>query len=208
MYSAPGGLRQDPGRCRKIAGRSQNSLKRGVASGSRTDVRTCGGSCRGRPDRVDVGGRAGTGRSRCCHCERRASQDLIWLARRWSGITEPSRYSISAESPIASSRGGKWRKSRGFRELAGHQRLDHPTSYGLALWQNHIERILSDWVGELAVPIYRECEVAEFAQDPTGVDVGLADGRLLRAEYLVGCDGGRSAVRKEPAPSFRVWDRR
>ena len=34
---------------------------------------------------------------------------------------------------------------------------DFPTRhpYGLALWQNHIERILAGWVGELAVPIYR-----------------------------------------------------
>src|SRR6478672_12911424 len=70
---------------------------------------------------------------------------------------------------------------------------DFPTRhpYGLALWQSHIERILSDWVDELAVPIYRGCEVADFVQGPTGVDVELAGGQLLRAEYLVGCDGGR-----------------
>src|SRR6201996_1028595 len=80
----------------------------------------------------------------------------------------------------------------------------HP--YGLALWQNHIERILADWVGELAVPVYRGCEVTSFAQYPTGVDVELADGRLLRAEYLVGCDGGRSAVRKAAGIEFRGWD--
>ena len=35
-----------------------------------------------------------------------------------------------------------------------------------------------------------------FAQDGTGVDVALSDGRSLRAEYLVGCDGGRSPIRK------------
>ena len=76
---------------------------------------------------------------------------------------------------------------------------DFPTrhNYGLALWQNHIERILAGWVGELAVPIYRGREVTGFAQDDTGVDVELSDGRSLRAEYLVGCDGGRSLVRKE-----------
>src|SRR4051812_15315072 len=69
---------------------------------------------------------------------------------------------------------------------------DFPTRhhYGLALWQNHIERILADWVGELGVPIYRGREVTGFAQDDTGVDVALADGPALRAEYLVGCDGG------------------
>ena len=75
---------------------------------------------------------------------------------------------------------------------------DFPTRhpYGLGLWQNHIERILAGWVDELAVPIYREREVTGFAQDDTGVDVELSDGASLRAEYLVGCDGGRSVVRK------------
>src|SRR5919109_3488037 len=55
---------------------------------------------------------------------------------------------------------------------------DFPTrhTYGLALTQNHIERILADWVGELAVPIYRAREVTGFAQDDTGVDVELSDG--------------------------------
>jgi len=55
---------------------------------------------------------------------------------------------------------------------------DFPTrhNYGLALWQNHFERILAGWVDELAVPIYREREVMGFAQDDTGVDVELSDG--------------------------------
>jgi 3-(3-hydroxy-phenyl)propionate hydroxylase len=69
-------------------------------------------------------------------------------------------------------------------------------NYGLALWQHHIERILAEWVGELGVPIYREREVTGFAQDEDGVDVETSDGQRLRAEYLVGCDGGRSRIRK------------
>src|SRR3977135_2340268 len=75
---------------------------------------------------------------------------------------------------------------------------DFPTrhNYGLALWQSHIERILAEWVGELAVTIYRGREVTGFAQDDTGLDVALSDGQSLRAEYLVGCDGGRSLIRK------------
>src|SRR5688572_29507769 len=75
---------------------------------------------------------------------------------------------------------------------------DFPTRhpYSLGLWQNDIERILAGWVGELSVTIYRGREVTGFAQDATGVDVGLSDGESLRAEYLVGCDGGRSLVRK------------
>jgi 3-(3-hydroxy-phenyl)propionate hydroxylase len=85
---------------------------------------------------------------------------------------------------------------------------DFPTRhpYGLGLWQNHIERILAGWVGELAVPIYRGREVTGIAQDDTGVDVELSDGRSLRAEYLVGCDGGRSLVRKTAGIEFPGWD--
>src|SRR6266480_7954922 len=50
---------------------------------------------------------------------------------------------------------------------------DFPTrhNYGLGLWQNHIERILAGWVGELAVTIHRGIEVAGIAQDEAGVDV-------------------------------------
>jgi len=85
---------------------------------------------------------------------------------------------------------------------------DFPTrhNYGLGLWQNHIERILAGWVAELAVPIYYGREVTGFAQDGTGVDVGLSAGEPLRAEYLVGCDGGRSLVRKAAGIEFPGWD--
>jgi 2-polyprenyl-6-methoxyphenol hydroxylase-like FAD-dependent oxidoreductase len=85
---------------------------------------------------------------------------------------------------------------------------DFPTRhpYGLGLWQNHIERILAGWVDELEVPIHREREVTGFAQDDTGVDVELSDGQSLRAEYLVGCDGGRSLIRKAAGIEFPGWD--
>jgi 2-polyprenyl-6-methoxyphenol hydroxylase-like FAD-dependent oxidoreductase len=85
---------------------------------------------------------------------------------------------------------------------------DFPTrhNYGLGLWQNHIERILGGWVNELRVPIYCGREVAGFAQDDTGVDVELSDGQSLRAEYLVGCDGGRSLIRKSAGIDFPGWD--
>src|ERR687897_2682591 len=85
---------------------------------------------------------------------------------------------------------------------------DFPTrhNYGLGLGQSHIERILADWVGELAVPIHREREVTGFAQDDTGVDVELSDGRSLRAEYLVGCDGGRSLIRRAAGIEFLGWE--
>jgi 2-polyprenyl-6-methoxyphenol hydroxylase-like FAD-dependent oxidoreductase len=85
---------------------------------------------------------------------------------------------------------------------------DFPTrhNYGLALWQRDFERILASWVSELAVPIVHEREVTGFAQDDTGVDVGLSDGTSLPADYLVGCDGGRSVVRKAAGIEFAGWD--
>ena len=85
---------------------------------------------------------------------------------------------------------------------------DFPTrhNYGLGLWQYRIERILAGWVDELGVPIYRGREVAGFAQDDTGVDVGLSGGRSLRAEYLVGCDGGSSVIRKAAGIEFPGWN--
>ena len=106
------------------------------------------------------------------------------------------------ESLIGSCRRGRWPRSRRLPASSGHQRLSHTAQLRAGLWQNHIERILADWVGELAVPIYRAGEVTGFAQDDTGVDVELSDGRSLRAEYLVGCDGGRSVIRRAAGIEF------
>jgi len=75
-------------------------------------------------------------------------------------------------------------------------------NYGMALLQSHFERIMSGWIDELGAPILREREVTGFAQDDSGVDVALSDGRSLWAQYLVGCDGGRSVVRKAAGIDF------
>ena len=85
---------------------------------------------------------------------------------------------------------------------------DFPTrhNYVLALWQSKIEPILADWVEELGVPILRGREVVGFAQDATGVDVEISGDGSLRAEYLVGCDGGRSLVRKAAGIEFAGLD--
>jgi 2-polyprenyl-6-methoxyphenol hydroxylase-like FAD-dependent oxidoreductase len=85
---------------------------------------------------------------------------------------------------------------------------DFPTRHNciLGLWQSHIERILAGWVEELGVPILHRCEVAGFAQDDAGVDVQLSGDASLRAEYLVGCDGGRSVIRKAAGIDFPGWD--
>src|ERR1700759_4740804 len=81
---------------------------------------------------------------------------------------------------------------------------DFPTRhpYGLALWQKHIERIMAEWIWELGVAIRYGQEVTGFSQDETGVAVALADGSSVRARYLIGCDGGRSRVRKGAGIEF------
>jgi 2-polyprenyl-6-methoxyphenol hydroxylase-like FAD-dependent oxidoreductase len=138
--------------------------------------------------------------------ERRASQDLV--GSRAGGLHSRT-IEILDQRGIA----GRFLSQGEVAQVAGFSQIrldisDFPTRhpYGLALWQNQIERILTDWVGELAVPIYRGCEVTSFAQDRTGVDVKLAGGELVRAEYLVGCDGGRSAIRKAAGIEFPGWD--
>jgi 2-polyprenyl-6-methoxyphenol hydroxylase-like FAD-dependent oxidoreductase len=85
---------------------------------------------------------------------------------------------------------------------------DFPTRhpYTLGIWQNRIEAILAQWIAELGVPVEYGCEVTGFVQDSTGVDVQLAGGRSLRAQYLVGCDGGRSVVRRAAGIAFPGWE--
>ena len=78
-------------------------------------------------------------------------------------------------------------------------------NYGLAIPQVLTERLLATWVNELGVPTMREREVTGFAQDDTGVNIALSDGQSLRAQYLVGCDGGRSLIRKAAGIEFAGW---
>jgi 2-polyprenyl-6-methoxyphenol hydroxylase-like FAD-dependent oxidoreductase len=133
--------------------------------------------------------------------ERRASQEL-------SGARAGGLHSRSIE--VLDQRGIAerfLREGQTFSVVHFHVPLDisdFPTrhNYGLGLWQNHIERLLAEWVGEFAVPIYRGLEVTGFAQDDAGVDVALSDGGALRAQYLVGCDGGRSLIRKAAGIEF------
>jgi 2-polyprenyl-6-methoxyphenol hydroxylase-like FAD-dependent oxidoreductase len=138
--------------------------------------------------------------------ERRASQDLI--GSRAGGL-HARTIEVLDQRGIAD----RFLSQGQVAQVAGFAgtRLDisdSPTrhNYGLGLWQNHIERILAGWVGELEVPIHRGREVTGFAQDDTGVDVELSDGESLQAGYLVGCDGGRSLVRKAAGIEFPGWD--
>jgi 3-(3-hydroxy-phenyl)propionate hydroxylase len=85
---------------------------------------------------------------------------------------------------------------------------DFPTRhpYSLGIFQNQIERIMAAWIAELPVRIYYGSEVTGFAQDDSGVDVELSGGETLRGSYLVGCDGGRSLIRKAAAIDFPGLD--
>jgi 2-polyprenyl-6-methoxyphenol hydroxylase-like FAD-dependent oxidoreductase len=85
---------------------------------------------------------------------------------------------------------------------------DFPTRhpYALGIWQNQIERIMAAWIAELPVRIYYGSEVTGFTQDDSGVDVERSGEESLRAQYLVGCDGGRSLIRKAAAIEFPGLD--
>jgi 2-polyprenyl-6-methoxyphenol hydroxylase-like FAD-dependent oxidoreductase len=85
---------------------------------------------------------------------------------------------------------------------------DRPSrhNYTLGLWQEKIERGLADWIDELGVKVYRGCEFTTFVEDDEHVDLQLTDGRTLRSRYLVGCDGGRSVVRRTAGIGFPGWE--
>jgi 2-polyprenyl-6-methoxyphenol hydroxylase-like FAD-dependent oxidoreductase len=138
--------------------------------------------------------------------ERRASQDLV--GQRAGGLHARTIEVLDqrgivdrflAQGQVAQVAGFAW-----IRLDIGDFPTRHP--YGLALWQNRIERILADWVAALGVAIHHGQEGTGIAQDAAGVAVDLANGRSLRARYLVGCDGGRSLVRKAAGIDFPGWD--
>jgi len=138
--------------------------------------------------------------------ERRASAELV--GSRAGGL-HARTIEVLDQRGIADRflREGKAMQTAGFAHVPLDM-SDLPTRYnhGLALWQKHFERILAGWIEELGLPIYREREVTGFTQDETGVDVALSDGQSLRAQYLVGCDGGRSVVRKAAGIAFSGWE--
>jgi 3-(3-hydroxy-phenyl)propionate hydroxylase len=138
--------------------------------------------------------------------ERRASQDLVGSRSR--GL-QSRTIEVLDQRGIAD----RFLSQGTVAQVAGFSGIrldisDFPTRhpYGLALLQDRFEEILAGWVDEQAVPIYRGRDVTGFAQDDTGVDVELSDGQSLRTDYLVGCDGGRSLIRKAAAIEFPGWD--
>jgi 3-(3-hydroxy-phenyl)propionate hydroxylase len=138
--------------------------------------------------------------------ERRTSQELD--GSRAGGLL-PRTIEVLDQRGIAERfvSAGQVHKAHGFA-LIPLDISDFPTrhNYVLALWQSHFERILAGWVDELGIPTLRGCEVVGFAQDGTGVDVEVSGGPSLRAGYLVGCDGGRSRIRKAAGIDFPGLD--
>ncbi|MFB6577540.1 rifampin monooxygenase [Streptomyces sp. NPDC056402] len=76
------------------------------------------------------------------------------------------------------------------------ERMDTAHSYVLGIPQTITDRLLAERAAELGAEIRRGCELVGLSQDEDGVGVELADGTRLRSRHLVGCDGGRSTVRK------------
>jgi 3-(3-hydroxy-phenyl)propionate hydroxylase len=136
-----------------------------------------------RPDHVLVGSRAGGFHSRTIE-----AFDQRGVADRFLAEGQPAQATMIASGVLDMS--------------------DFPTRYPytLGIWQNKIERIMAAWISELPVRIHYASEVTGFARDDAGVDVELSDGRSLRAQYLVGCDGGRSLIRKAADIEFPGWD--
>lgn len=79
-------------------------------------------------------------------------------------------------------------------------------SYVLGLLQYRVERILADWATDLGTTIHYDSEIIEIEQNSDSVDVTRADGTVLRGTYAVGCDGGRSTVRKSTRIAFPGWE--
>ncbi|WP_067856755.1 rifampin monooxygenase [Nocardia shimofusensis] len=76
------------------------------------------------------------------------------------------------------------------------ERMDTSHAYVLAIPQPAVERLMNEHALAVGAEIRRGCELVGIGQDTDGVSAELADGSRLRARYLVGCDGGRSTVRK------------
>jgi len=82
------------------------------------------------------------------------------------------------------------------------ERMDTAHSYTLGIPQPVIERLLAEHAVEQGAEVRRGRELVGLSQDEDGVSVELADGTRLRSRYLVGCDGGRSTVRKQLGIGF------
>ena len=134
--------------------------------------------------------------------ERRADQHLDGSR---SGGLHPRTIEVLDQRGVAERFTGAGQAGQmfGFGQMMfGTADLSTRYSHVLALWQSEFEQIMAAWVAELGVTTRRSCEVVGLTQDDDGVDVALSDGTTLRTRYLVGCDGGRSLVRKAAGIDF------
>ncbi|MCC3773706.1 rifampin monooxygenase [Streptomyces sp. UNOB3_S3] len=101
--------------------------------------------------------------------------------------------------------GTKYERFPGFFAGIGKpwpERMDTAHSYVLGIPQTVTDRLLEEHATAAGTEIRRGREVAGLSQDEDGVTAELTDGTRLRARYLVGCDGGRSTVRKLAGVAF------
>jgi 3-(3-hydroxy-phenyl)propionate hydroxylase len=195
-------LRQDPDHAASSSAEAKKSMEIGATMIEHAVVIAGGG-----PTGLMLAGELTLAGVDVAIVERRATQDLVGAR---AGGLHSRTIEVFDQRGIADrflAQGQLHRVGMSFR----HTLLDisdFPSrhSYFLGLWQQHIERTLAGWVEELGVRIYRGCEVTGFAQDDSGVDVVLSDGTAFRAKYLVGCDGGRSVIRKAAGIEFAGWD--
>ncbi|MEN2736944.1 FAD-dependent monooxygenase [Microbacterium sp. X-17] len=80
--------------------------------------------------------------------------------------------------------------------------LESDHAYILGIPQTVTDRLLEEHAVELGAQVRRGAEVVGFEQDEASVTVELADGTRLRSRWLVGCDGGRSLVRRVLGVAF------
>jgi 3-(3-hydroxy-phenyl)propionate hydroxylase len=139
--------------------------------------------------------------------ERRTSQELVGARAGGLHSRTIEEFDQRGIADRFLSQGQVHRVGLGFQHMAlDISDLPSRHNYFLQVWQRQTETTLAAWAEELEVRIYRDCEVTGFSQDDKGVDIGLSNDLQMRAQYLVGCDGGRSVVRKSAGIEFAGWD--
>jgi 2-polyprenyl-6-methoxyphenol hydroxylase-like FAD-dependent oxidoreductase len=95
------------------------------------------------------------------------------------------------------------------KTVIGHvnfSEVNSPYPFALMLPQSDTERLLEEHLGRLGINTQRQTELSSFEQDESGITAVLrnADGQeeVVKADWLIGCDGAHSAVRHGLGLSF------